>query len=115
MYIYWARWYICFHGFRHPINMGAGEVQLFLAYLVKNHNVTGAAYIHALCALLFLYKKLLKIDLGWIDSEPPPSRSRKEMTALSRRQLEMPLLHTKNEPDNVSRPRATQTDSAICA
>jgi hypothetical protein len=26
-YVYWARWYIRFHGLRHPMDMGADEIQ----------------------------------------------------------------------------------------
>lgn len=40
--------------------MGAPEIQVFLSYLVNERKVAGATYTQALCALLFLYKKLLK-------------------------------------------------------
>ena len=29
-YVYWARWFIRFHGLRHPAEMGAAEVNTFL-------------------------------------------------------------------------------------
>jgi hypothetical protein len=62
-YVYWARWYIRFHGLRHPAEMGGAEIQMFLSYLVNERNVAGATYTQALCAILFLYKKTLKIDV----------------------------------------------------
>jgi hypothetical protein len=33
VYVYWVRWFIRFHGLRHPAEMGAPEVQAFLSYL----------------------------------------------------------------------------------
>ena len=34
-YVYWARWYIRFHGLRHPKEMGGREIQQFMFYLVN--------------------------------------------------------------------------------
>lgn len=51
-YAYWARWYIRFHGLRHPIDMGGPEIQAFLSYLVNERQIAGATYIQAPCALL---------------------------------------------------------------
>lgn len=96
-YIYWVTRYILFHGMRHPVNMGAGEIREFLWHLVNEHKVAGTKYIQALCALLFLYKKLLKIDVGWIDSSEPSPASAKNAATFAGRQLEMPLPQWKNE------------------
>lgn len=97
-YIHWARSYICFHGFRHPVNMGASEVRQFLAYLVDEHKISYTTYIHALCALLFLYKKLLKMDIGWIDNGPPPTCPRKPIGRKTGKQIDMPLSHGSSKP-----------------
>jgi hypothetical protein len=32
-YVYWAKWYIRFHGLRHPANMGVEKIRTFLFYL----------------------------------------------------------------------------------
>ena len=66
-YVYWARWYIRFHGLRHPKEVGGREIQQFMFYLVNERKVAGATYTQALCALLFLYKKTLNIDIPWFD------------------------------------------------
>ena len=71
-YVYWASWYIRFHGFRHPVEMGGPEIQGFMSYLVNVRQVAGATYTQALCALLFLYKKVLKIELPWIEGISRP-------------------------------------------
>ena len=116
-YVHWAKWYICFHGFRHPINMGAHEVRQFLAYLVSQHDVSSPTYIHALCALLFLYKKLLKVDIGWIDNEqlPRPPRARKTVNKVHCEQLEIPLFHMKPRLQQAPSPCISQANAALFA
>ncbi|MCU6432748.1 phage integrase N-terminal SAM-like domain-containing protein [Undibacterium sp. Jales W-56] len=50
-YVYWIRWYIRFHGLRHPIEMGAAEVKAFLSVLVRQSDQSGlrnSFSIHAL-------------------------------------------------------------------
>ncbi len=87
-YVYWARWYIRFHGLRHPMNMGAEEIRQFLSYLVNERKVAGATYSQALCALLFLYKKVLSIEIGWIDGVHRPTRAPKRPTVLTTQEVE---------------------------
>jgi hypothetical protein len=58
-YVYWARWFIRFHGLKHPAEMGAMEVQAFLSYLANERAVSASTHKQALCALLFLYKQVL--------------------------------------------------------
>ncbi len=53
-YVYWIRWYIRYHGVRHPMDMGAVEVAAFLSYLTNERNVSVSTHKQALCALLFL-------------------------------------------------------------
>src|SRR4051794_20323690 len=55
-YVYWIRWYIRFHGLRHPMDMGALEVKAFLSYLTNERHVSVSTHKRVLCALLFLYK-----------------------------------------------------------
>ena len=56
-YVYWAKWYIRFHGLRHPADMGPAEIRAFLSYLNNERQIAGSTYSQALCALLFLYKR----------------------------------------------------------
>jgi len=62
-YIFWIRRYILFHGKRHPKDMGVKEIQAFLTHLAVNRNVSASTQNQALNALIFLYKKILYIDL----------------------------------------------------
>lgn len=66
-YVHWIRRYIVFHEKRHPREMGAEEVQSFLSNLATRGRVSASTQNQALSALLFLYKKVLQIDLPWLD------------------------------------------------
>ena len=66
-YVQWIRRFIVFHGKRHPTAMGADEVTAFLSYLAVQRNVAASTQNHALNALLFLYRDVLKITLPWLN------------------------------------------------
>jgi len=66
-YWYWIRYFILFHGKRHPSEMGPAEVTAFLSWLATQRNVAAATQNQALSALLFLYKHVLGHALPWLD------------------------------------------------
>lgn len=66
-YCHWILRFIRFHNLKHPRDMGAAEVDDFLSSLVLNHGVVINTQKTALNALVFLYHKFLKIDLGTLD------------------------------------------------
>ena len=66
-YWYWIRYFVRFHGKRHPAEMGAAEVTAFLSWLATERNVAAATQNQALSALLFLYKHVLGVALPWLD------------------------------------------------
>lgn len=63
-YCYWIRFYIKFHGLRHPDSMGAPEVNAFLEYLAVERRVAAATQNQALNAIVFLYRHVLEQPLG---------------------------------------------------
>jgi integron integrase len=67
-YVQWAMRFICFHGKRHPRDMGAAEVELFLTNLAVEGNVSASTQNQALSAILFLYRDVLGIELGAFDA-----------------------------------------------
>jgi hypothetical protein len=80
-YLYWARFFIRWHGrmgaMRHPKGMGQAEVEAFLTMLANERLVSPATHRQALNALLFLYKQVLGHDLPWMQSiGRPPERKR---------------------------------------
>jgi integron integrase len=65
-YVYWARYFIRFHGVRHPQDLGAPEIEAFLSHLANQRGVSPSTHRQALSALLYLYKQVLDIDLPWM-------------------------------------------------
>lgn len=66
-YLYWIKYYIRFQGTRHPAEMGASEIESFLTHLAVDRNVTASTQNQALSAILFLYQKVLEIELPCLD------------------------------------------------
>jgi integron integrase len=58
-YLGWIRRFILFHHKRHPNDMGAEEVQVFLSHLAVHAQVAASTQNVALNALLFLYRYVL--------------------------------------------------------
>jgi len=67
VYAEWVKRYIRFHKYRHPLEMGAVEVEAFLTHLAVVRNVAASTQNQALAALLFLYKEVLKVELPWLE------------------------------------------------
>ncbi|WP_404788462.1 phage integrase N-terminal SAM-like domain-containing protein [Altericista sp. CCNU0014] len=63
-YLDWAYRFILFHGKRHPKDMGAPEIEAFLTYLAVELKVAASTQNQALCALLFLYRHVLRQEIG---------------------------------------------------
>ncbi|HJV21634.1 MAG TPA: integron integrase [Holophagaceae bacterium] len=66
VYLNWIRRFIRFQQLRHPREMGAPEVEAFLSHLAMDRSVSGSTQNQAKAALLFLYGKVLKIQLPWL-------------------------------------------------
>jgi hypothetical protein len=65
-YVYWVRFFIRFHGLRHPREMGQGDVEAFLSMLATERKVSVSTHRQALSALLFLYKEVIDAQLPWL-------------------------------------------------
>ena len=66
-YLSWIKRYILFHNKRHPVEMGKEEIQNFVNYLAVEKHVSSSTQNQALQGILYLYKKIIKKDVGWLD------------------------------------------------
>jgi hypothetical protein len=66
-YVVWIRRYIVFHGKRHPTELGAPHIRDFLSSLATQRHVSASTQNQALCAVLFLYREVLRMDVGQVD------------------------------------------------
>lgn len=85
-YLFWITQYILFHNKRHPKDMGEKEIRQFLNHLAVNQNVAAATQNQALCALIFLYRQVLNIELGELGN-----------IAWAKRPKRLPVVFTKSE------------------
>lgn len=66
-YWYWIRYFIRFHKLRHPLELGATEVNAFLTWLAVERQVAAATQNLALNSLVFLYDKVCNNHSGkWV-------------------------------------------------
>lgn len=83
VYVQWARRFIFFHDKCHPQQMGKAEIEAFLTHLAVKKHVSAATQGQALAALLFLYKRVLEIDLPWLDEVVRAKRPQRLPVVLS--------------------------------
>lgn len=67
-YVAWIRRYVVFHGRRHPADLGAEQIGQFLTDLAVRGKVAPPTQNQALNALLFLYRRVLGIELPWLEN-----------------------------------------------
>jgi hypothetical protein len=92
-YVGWIRRYIFFHNKRHPRDMGAAEVTAFLTHLAVVGQVAASTQNQALSALLFLYRKVLQADFGWLDQ-----------VVRARKPKRLPVVFTPEEASYLQKP-----------
>ncbi len=85
-YTNWIKQYILFNNKTHPEKLGAEEIRIYLNYLAVNKKVSASTQNQALQGILFLYKNILKKDVGWIDE-----------IKFAHRKKHLPVVLTKDE------------------
>ena len=90
-YLEWIKQYILFHQKRHPAEMGATEVSQFLTHLAVNRRVAASTQNQALAALLFLYRRVLKQDLPWLDNVERAKRPARLPVVLTKAEVKLVL------------------------
>lgn len=86
-YLYWIKAFIRFHGLRHPLEMGANEVEAFLRHLVNQRSIAGNTHKQALSALLFLYGKVLGQHLPWMGGLQRPKAAQRLPVVLTQEEI----------------------------
>jgi integron integrase len=87
-YTDWIKRYILYFGKRHPREMGAPEVEQFLTHLAVNGRVSASTQNQARCALLFLYKEVLAVELPWLDNVEQAKAPKRLPVALNREEVQ---------------------------
>jgi integron integrase len=93
-YLHWSRRFILFHDKRHPRDLAEPEVNAFLTHLAVERKVSASTQTQALCALLFLYRHVLGIDLGDLGQLVRARRRRRLPVVLTRDEVRSVLAPT---------------------
>jgi integron integrase len=97
-YVDWIKRFIIYHGKRHPGEMAEEEVAKFLTHLARDLNVAASTQNQALSALLFLYKDVLKHEIGWLEKVERAKKPPKLPVVLSRDEVKQVFAHLHNVP-----------------
>ena len=97
-YIDWIKRFIIYHGKRHPGEMAEAEVAEFLTHLARDRDVSASTQNQALSALLFLYKEVLKHEIGWLEKVERAKKPPKLPVVLSRGEVKQIFAHLNGVP-----------------
>jgi integron integrase len=90
-YVQWVQRFILFHNKRHPLEMGGREIEEFLTRLAVEGNVAASTQMQAFNALVFLYKRVLQVEVSGLDAVRA-TRSRRLPVVLSRAEARQVLM-----------------------
>jgi integron integrase len=86
-YLHGIRGFIRFHGGRHPREMGAPEARCFLNHLAVQPRISASTQNQALCALVFLYRRVLGLEMPALQGLERAKRPDHLPAVLSRRDV----------------------------
>jgi integron integrase len=97
-YWYQIKQFILWSGKRHPASMGQIEVGQFLTWLATEQRVSASTQRQALAAILFLYKQVLGIDIGWVEGIVRAKQSQRLPVVMTVDETRALLAHTSGTP-----------------
>lgn len=78
--------------------MGANEIKVVLTHLAKDRKVAASTQNQALCALLFLYKEVLGVEMEWIEGFEQAKRPKRLPVVLTRDEVRLLLSRLDGTP-----------------
>jgi len=87
-YLQWIRRFVSYHNGKRPSSMGGPEIHQFLSHLALKDLVAASTQNQALNAIVFLYRKVLKKDLGDFSDFPRARRPKRLPIVLSRQEVQ---------------------------
>jgi site-specific recombinase XerD len=118
-YFNWIRQYLRFHR-RHPLELGAEDIRAFLDQLIESKKISASTHQQTLCAIVFLYRSVLRIEPPWVESLTRPRSPPRLPVVLSRdevrRMLDSERPRLRARPHRRSRrQRQKRPNSAVSA
>jgi site-specific recombinase XerD len=109
-YAHWVRAFIHYHGLRHPAELSGADVEAFLTWLAAERQVAPSTHKQALSALLFLYQKVLRLSVPWMDEIGRPQRQDRLPVVLSHDEVSRVLAALSEEEARSSLPPSRRID-----
>lgn len=97
-YCRWIIRFIRFHNLNHPENLEEKDIVKFLNHLALSQNVAASTQNQALCAIVFLYKDVLKSSIGDLDNLRRAKKPKHLPTVLSKNEVAVLLKHLDGIP-----------------
>ncbi len=101
-YVAWVRRFVRFSGMRHPRELGQVEVTRFLSNLAVDRRVSASTQNQALAALVFLYRDVLDVPIGWLTALVRAKRSARVPVVLTRDEVRRVLKRIRGTPGLVA-------------
>jgi len=92
-YCHWVKRYIFFHHVRHPAEMAEPEINRFLTHLAVREHVSASTQNQALCALLFLYRHVLRREIGDLGEVIRARKPKRLPVVMTREEVKAVLAH----------------------
>jgi integron integrase len=86
-YVHWIKRFIFFHSKRHPAEMGEREIAQFLSSLASELRVSASTQNQALNAILFLYRAVMRKEIGYVDGVIRAKRPHRLPVVLTRQEV----------------------------
>ncbi|MBU0992742.1 MAG: integron integrase [Proteobacteria bacterium] len=86
-YVSWIKRYILFHNKQHPSTLGEKDISQFISFLAVEKNVAASTQNQALNAIVFLYKHVLKLEVGDFGSFERAKRPQNLPTVMTRTEV----------------------------
>ncbi len=92
-YVGWIRRYVAFHGWRKPSTLEAPSVRAFLKHLAVEAQVASSTQNQALNAVVFLYRKVIKKEIGDFSDFPRARMGMRLPVVASRAEIKAVIDH----------------------
>jgi len=92
-YLHWIKRFIFYHDKRHPKELDESQISSFLTNLAVERKVSASTQNQAMSAILFLYRHVLKMEIGWLDGVERAKRTARLPVVFTRREVADILLH----------------------
>jgi integron integrase len=100
-YVAWVERFVRFCGMHHPRELGPSDVTRFLSSLAVDHGVSASTQNQALAALIFLYRDVLEMPVGWLSAMVRAKRPARLPVVLTRDEVRRVLSRVKGKGPSV--------------